>query len=51
MGDSLTSDIKGGIAAGIDTCWFDPKGKETGEVVPYTYRIEALEELVPLLLS
>lgn len=51
VGDSLTSDIKGGIAAGIDTCWFDPKGRENGEAVPYTYRIEALEELVPLLLS
>ncbi len=51
VGDSLTSDIKGGIAAGIDTCWFDPKGKEISEAIPYTYRIEALEELVPLLLS
>lgn len=33
IGDSLTSDIQGGMNAGIDTCWFNPKGKvrpETG---------------------
>ncbi len=27
IGDSLTSDIQGGMNAGIDTCWFNPKGK------------------------
>ena len=27
VGDSLTSDIAGGINFGIDTCWYDPKGK------------------------
>ena len=27
VGDSLTSDIKGGIAYGIDTCWYNPSGK------------------------
>ncbi len=31
VGDSLTSDIKGGIAYGIDTCWFNPKAKEAPE--------------------
>ena len=25
VGDSLTSDIAGGIAAGLATCWFNPK--------------------------
>ena len=25
VGDSLSSDIKGGIAYGIDTCWYNPK--------------------------
>ena len=28
IGDSLTSDIKGGINYGIDTCWYAPNGKE-----------------------
>ena len=27
IGDSLTSDIKGGINFGIDTCWYNPDGK------------------------
>lgn len=28
IGDSLTSDIKGGINYGIDTCWYAPSGNE-----------------------
>ena len=24
VGDSLTSDIQGGINFGIDTCWYNP---------------------------
>ena len=27
VGDSLTSDIRGGINYGIDTCWYNPRGK------------------------
>ena len=27
IGDSFTSDIQGGINAGIDTCWFHPTGE------------------------
>lgn len=26
VGDSLTSDMKGGLLAGIPTCWYTPKG-------------------------
>jgi len=51
IGDSLTSDIAGGNAAGIDTVWFDRSGEQggaaadaQGEVVP-TYRITRLVEL------
>ena len=29
VGDSLTSDIRGGINAGIKTCWYNPEGRET----------------------
>lgn len=28
VGDSQSSDILGGINAGIDTCWFNPSGKQ-----------------------
>ena len=35
VGDSLTSDIKGGINAGIDTCWYNPEGNENiGDILP-----------------
>ncbi len=51
IGDSLTSDIAGGIAAGIDTCWFNPNHAENpGKVIP-TYEIASLEELYPLVME
>ena len=35
LGDSLTSDILGGINAGVKTCWFNPKGKPArADIVP-----------------
>jgi YjjG family noncanonical pyrimidine nucleotidase len=34
VGDSLTSDIQGGLNAGIDTIWYNPKGRPTGTVKP-----------------
>lgn len=51
VGDSLTSDIGGGIAAGIDTCWYNPRLLENKEKLPITYEIHTLQELAPLLLS
>ena len=51
VGDSLTSDMAGGIAAGLDTCWFDPAGKEIPEGMPITYHVTRLEEVIPLVLG
>ena len=51
VGDSLSSDMRGGINAGIDTCWFDPKNKEIPQDLPITYVIRTLEELLPLVLG
>lgn len=48
VGDSLTSDIQGGINAGIRTCWVNPKGKPTTNVVP-DYQIESIAQLDALL--
>ena len=51
VGDSLSSDIQGGINAGLDTCWFNPRHAENpGKVVP-TYEIASLEELYPLVME
>ena len=51
VGDSLSSDIRGGFLAGIDTCWFNPAQKSAPKDLPITYTIGTLEELVPLVLS
>lgn len=50
IGDSLTSDIQGGINAGIDTCWFNPNGKTAPENMQITYIINELSELEKILL-
>ena len=48
VGDSLSSDIKGGINAGIKTVWVNPDHKDCGEIKP-DYEIEALSQLEALL--
>ena len=50
VGDSLTSDIKGGINAGIKTVWVNPEHKDCGSIRP-DYQIEALSQLEALLES
>lgn len=42
IGDSLTSDIQGGINAGIDTCWFNPHGRSAPDAMPVTYTVRDL---------
>ncbi len=49
VGDSLTSDIRGGINAGIKTCWYNPNRKPEREDIVPDYRISALQELPKLL--
>ena len=50
IGDSLSSEIKGGINAGIITVWFNPKGIENDNDIKPDYTIKELSE-VPGLLS
>lgn len=51
VGDSLSSDIKGGQNAGLDTCWICKKGEMLPDnaAIP-TYIIHNLNELMPILL-
>ncbi|MDV6376959.1 YjjG family noncanonical pyrimidine nucleotidase [Sporosarcina sp. GW1-11] len=44
IGDSLTSDIQGGMNAGIDTCWFNPNRKPNNTAIQPTYEIHSWEE-------
>lgn len=49
IGDSLTSDIQGGCNIGMDTCWYNPKGKENPGAVSPTYEINSFQQLRQLL--
>lgn len=49
IGDSLNTDIKGGLLAGIDTCWFNRKEQAPSAEIPSTYTITALDALTDVL--
>lgn len=49
IGDSLTSDIRGGNNAGIFTCWYNPKHKPRRAEIHVDYEIADLMELPKLL--
>ena len=49
VGDSLSSDILGGINAGIKTCWVNPGHVEAKNGIVPDYEIEALSQLEALL--
>jgi len=49
IGDSLTSDMKGGNLAGIDTCWFNPDHHNNTLEFSVTYEIDNLAKLNDIL--
>jgi putative hydrolase of the HAD superfamily len=49
VGDSLSSDIAGGINFGIDTCWFNPKGLKADGGIRPTYEIRDLRHIYEIL--
>jgi len=51
VGDSLTSDILGGIRAGIRTCWVNPNHAPARPDIPADYEIESICQLEALLES
>lgn len=48
VGDSLTSDIKGGSDYGIDTCWFNPQRLSRSLDVRIRYEIHELSALLDI---
>ena len=48
IGDSLTSDIQGGVNAGIDTCWFNPWHNVNKSKLTPTYEITDLRQLLDI---
>lgn len=49
IGDSLSSDIMGGINAGIKTCWLNQNGQELPSNMKIDYEIKDLSELYSIL--
>ena len=50
VGDSLTSDMKGGNNAGILCCWYNPSHKENKKELRIDYEIENLWDIKNILL-
>ena len=48
IGDSLNSDIKGGLLAGMDTCWLNRMAQKCSADIHSTYTITSLAELYPI---
>jgi len=48
IGDSLSSDIHGGINYGLDTCWYNPEGKTNTSGITPEYEISSLDELLKI---
>ena len=51
IGDSLTSDIRGGINAGIKTCWYNPGREPVPENYRIDYSVSDLHEVPKILLK
>lgn len=50
IGDSLSSDMQGGINYQIDTCWFNPHKKQNKLELDITHEIRRLEELIDIII-
>lgn len=51
VGDSLSSDIRGGLACGVDTVWYNPGHLPADPEVPAAYTADTLEKVGELLLG
>ncbi|HKY52821.1 MAG TPA: YjjG family noncanonical pyrimidine nucleotidase [Anaerolineales bacterium] len=49
IGDSLTSDMQGGVDYGIDTCWYNPTHAPQPDNLPLTYGIHHLREILEII--
>ena len=48
IGDSLTSDIQGGVNFGITTCWFNPKKLQNNSGLTPDFEIQTLDALMEI---
>lgn len=50
IGDSLTSDMRGGNLMGIDCCWFNHRGEQAPQDIILAYEVHSIEEIRNVLL-
>ena len=48
VGDSLSSDMRGALAAGLDRCWFNPSHQPLPDAPSLTYVIYSLTQLLEI---
>ena len=48
VGDSLTSDIRGGVNAGIQTCWYNPRGHAAPPELRLDYTVSDIAEVLQI---
>ncbi|MBE5775412.1 MAG: hypothetical protein E7337_16035, partial [Clostridiales bacterium] len=51
IGDGVNSDIRGANNAGIDACWYNPKGKALPEGVHAAHVISDIRQCVAIALA
>lgn len=49
VGDSLSSDIQGGVNAGIKTCWYNPKNTKNSTGLKPDYEIHELSKVLDII--
>lgn len=50
VGDSMTNDIRGASAVGMDTCYYNPRRKEIPDDIEVQYEIHEIGELLDILI-
>lgn len=50
IGDSLTSDIKGGNNSGIDTCWYNKDKQSNYLDIDITYEVDSLSQIMDIIM-
>ncbi len=51
VGDSLTSDMRGGLNFGIDCCWYNPSGAERPADMNITYEAKSFAEITDFIMG
>ena len=51
VGDGLSSDIQGGVNAGLDTCWFNPRNVENKTDIAPKFTVGSYEELYRIVME